>query len=970
LIIQGRYNHCAAFIVLAIAMLAASAGAFTELELNQTLEIPRTQTAVGSRANLEKSIGWGAAEKAMADRYDHSWRVFSWNEQTGTPHLMYGSSPSLGQGLKNQPQWESLGAKVIQDNRAVLKADLRHLQLREISSGAGKTALHYQQTHNGVPVHDAWVKLVFSATGQLVVMGSDYHQEFSLATQPGLDSEAAAAIAQADLPFHRSEMTIAEAPELMILPLSASEGGARPHLVWRVKVRSQSPPGLWISHVDAHDGQIIWRYNDVRFAYSGTTNSDIQPGTYCNGLTTAPMPWLYLDVAGLPLVTTDSAGHWSTVDGGESRSVSSGLEGPYVHVRTNGAGPLAAFTGTALDGVPLPVRFDDSNSQQDERNVFDAVNEVHDFYQLFAPEFEFCHQQMLAEVSIADYCNAYWDGGIHFFQAGGPCVNTGELQDVVFHEYAHGITDAILGSQGYEGCGESNSDIMALLMTNDPVIGRGIVAGDCLSGIRNADNSLVYPDDVIGIPEHTASQVLSGFHWDAMQALRARYGAEQGTLVSARDWHHGRVLLHPLTPPDQVLATFLANDDDGDLTNGSADLDIYSAAALNHGFEPLSGIVITHTPLEDTTDTTAPRLVTASIRSTAAAVDPASVTLYWNLDGGPWQAVPMTHAAGSDYDGWIPAQKSGTVRYYFTAADAIGTTGTHPAAAPTNVHEFQVAWVIYTAEVIGGWQVGAPGDLATSGIWELVNPVGVPGQTEDDYSTSGSHCWITGQYVSGPFDSSDVDGGRTTLLSPVYDLTGAASASIRYWKWFSNDKGPYPYSDPWRVYLSNDAGASWSIAENTTVPTNDWTEVVLDLADYFPEPGQLQVRFEAWDMFYDSLIEAGVDDFAIVADFPATSVDRPQSAAAMSMSQNYPNPFNPSTSIEFNLPRDGVVSLGIFDTRGRLVRTLTEGPWEAGSHTVIWDGRSDRGRALASGVYYYRLRAADKTFSRRMVLLR
>jgi hypothetical protein len=86
--------------------------------------------------------------------------------------------------------------------------------------------------------------------------------------------------------------------------------------------------------------------------------------------------------------------------------------------------------------------------------------------------------------------------------------------------------------------------------------------------------------------------------------------------------------------------------------------------------------------------------------------------------------------------------------------------------------------------------------------------------------------------------------------------------------------------------------------------------------------------------------------------------------------QNYPNPFNPSTNIAFQLPKSEHVELKIFDVNGREVRTLVDENLHAGWHAAIWDGRNDFGRAVASGIYFYRMRAGKFTQIRRMNLLR
>lgn len=85
---------------------------------------------------------------------------------------------------------------------------------------------------------------------------------------------------------------------------------------------------------------------------------------------------------------------------------------------------------------------------------------------------------------------------------------------------------------------------------------------------------------------------------------------------------------------------------------------------------------------------------------------------------------------------------------------------------------------------------------------------------------------------------------------------------------------------------------------------------------------------------------------------------------------NYPNPFNPKTVIGYDLARPCEVTLGVYNLAGQKVRTLLEEEEQPGRHRVIWDGRSDSGQEVASGVYFYRIQAGDFTEAKRMVLLR
>ncbi len=84
-----------------------------------------------------------------------------------------------------------------------------------------------------------------------------------------------------------------------------------------------------------------------------------------------------------------------------------------------------------------------------------------------------------------------------------------------------------------------------------------------------------------------------------------------------------------------------------------------------------------------------------------------------------------------------------------------------------------------------------------------------------------------------------------------------------------------------------------------------------------------------------------------------------------SLSQNYPNPFNAQTVISYSLPTASDVTIDIFDIPGRKIETFTNGMMPAGKHKVIWDATGQ-----SSGIYFYRIKAEDKTEIRKMVLIK
>jgi len=86
--------------------------------------------------------------------------------------------------------------------------------------------------------------------------------------------------------------------------------------------------------------------------------------------------------------------------------------------------------------------------------------------------------------------------------------------------------------------------------------------------------------------------------------------------------------------------------------------------------------------------------------------------------------------------------------------------------------------------------------------------------------------------------------------------------------------------------------------------------------------------------------------------------------------QNAPNPFNPKTTLAYHVPRESEVTIRVYDVAGRSVRTLVDGVVEPGRHAAVWDGTSDSGEAVGSGIYFCTMEAPDFHDSRKMTLLK
>jgi hypothetical protein len=140
--------------------------------------------------------------------------------------------------------------------------------------------------------------------------------------------------------------------------------------------------------------------------------------------------------------------------------------------------------------------------------------------------------------------------------------------------------------------------------------------------------------------------------------------------------------------------------------------------------------------------------------------------------------------------------------------------------------------------------------------------------------------------------------------------------------------------------------------------TNSVTSAILLATDL----DTLEINKINAQMFYDSLMR--------VRDIPTIVQNENQMPLNFSLGDAYPNPFNPSTTIEFQIPKESWVTLKIYDILGKEVTTLINEITSPGKHTVKFDIRAATNRDASSGVYFYRLQAGTYSTTKKLVLLK
>lgn len=251
-----------------------------------------------------------------------------------------------------------------------------------------------------------------------------------------------------------------------------------------------------------------------------------------------------------------------------------------------------------------------------------------------------------------------------------------------------------------------------------------------------------------------------------------------------------------------------------------------------------------------------------------------SAQLHYDAGKG-WTSAPLANLGGGTYRAQLPAMACGLeVPYYVSALASDGTTWTAPSVAAgltylgLSATDRDIA-LSQTMETNQGWTAGIAGDDATTGIWERGDPLGTVAQSEDDHTPAGSECWFTGQGTpGGSVGENDVDGGTTTLLSPVLDLSGLTEPNISYWRWYVNSSVGSPDADDvFLVDVSNDGGSSWTNVETLDPTVHEqmgaWIQTSFRVADYVKPTASVRMRFIASDLNNGSIVEAGIDDFEV-----------------------------------------------------------------------------------------------------------
>lgn len=642
----------------------------------------------------------------------------------------------------------------------------------------------------------------------------------------------------------------------LVLPVGDATSGPRYREVVRVDVESEAPRGRWHVYLDAATGEPVARESRMHSA-SGLVFYNVPERSPMFSRSDRPTPSTEHVVDGISQVS-DAVGFVGF--GGPTANVQPGLSGPFIQILDE-AVPLASSVLVLADGGGVSWNLAGDPFLDAQLTTYAHLAFAKGYVRTLAPDLEWLDGTISATVNIADECNAMSDGdSLFFFQHSDNCENTGRMSDVIYHELGHSVhhQSIIPGVGSFDGAlSEGISDYLAATIVNDSGMARGFFyTAEPLRELNPEGYEYTWPQDNGEI--HDAGRIIGGALWDLRTLLIAKHGYELGVRHTDVIWYEAT--RRAVDMPSMYGAALLADDDDGDLGNGTPNACEINIAFGAHGLYSSTGETGEHVTAEELpeglrvhVDLSLPSFETCPIQATAE--------LEWGPrdGGGPTQTAAML-PAGAGYELVVPPLPPGQVMRYRVKV-SYDTGGER--FVPTNLgdpwfqHWFGAVEPIYCTSFedgsAAGWSFSFP--------WEVSPPLGLGG---DPAEPAGPDPFVLGYDLTDdglypPFTSDGVQSPSIAVPS------GYESVRLHYWRWLTVEDGFFD-----QAYIRADGEAAWANfasdwdGEATTHHRDgQWVFHDVDITPWAAD-GQVSLGFE---LYSDGGLEMGgwaLDELCVV----------------------------------------------------------------------------------------------------------
>ena len=829
-------SRIASISIAAISVLTLSVGTVGATRSTSTASKSSLEVASGPLARSEIAVTWHQVPRSLAPAWSGfkteasgEWETL-WDSDTGVPHRIFGRGIHVPGSIKSPEIAERFAREFLARHIDLLAPGARPDDFIVVSNdldAQGIRSIGMLQHYRGMRVIGGQVSFRFKYD-RMAVIGSEALPYVTspepLATMDeGIASTRAVAWIQSDA--DKAELSGAvDGP--FVLPI-ISTGKVTYHTVLRVPVAAEQPVGSWQVYVDAITGQQIARKQTLLFS-SGTLLYDVpvrHPGATREN---RPAQNVALMVNGQP-VTSDDSGVvvWPETT---PASVVTALSGPHILIENmNGTSSPTPSASKQLTLAPggTTVWSESTEFADAQLTAFVHARVAQDYARRFAPTLPFLDTQLRVIVNRSEVCNAFANGAmktINFFRANKVCQNTGRIADVVYHEFGHLVhSESIIEGVGaFDGAfSEGLSDFLAVSITGDPGMGRGFFLSEDLAEepLRHLDpdgSENRWPQDIGEI--HFTGLIFGSAMWDLRKELIVELGEAAG-IARAEELYYAAVK-RASSIPATYAEILLADDDDGDLSNGTPhECKINQIFGAKHGLRDLFADFVpigVQEPASDNYNIDFGLRGLAVSRCLTDAV--VSANLQWGLrsanNGTPNNIAMQASVAGSEqiFSAKVPKQASGeTVRYKVVIKLVDGGSWSFPSNLAEPFYEFYVGDVkpLYcttfdTDPFAEGWTsaitAGEPGNndwkwgMLTSGTGRVDPPAPfsgdyVLGNSLGDDVRMGIYPNMTKSYVQMPSIDISVEGNK------IY-----SDVRLQYRRWLTVEDAEF---DKATIYANN-----------------------------------------------------------------------------------------------------------------------------------------------------------------------
>jgi len=755
-------------------------------------EGPVVAAQTGGR--LHRTLDWQQAPR-LAQAGLPGWNAV-YDHDTDVPLRMWGKTAPLAGSVADAAIAESHARNFLAAHVATLAPGASvndFTPLANIVSNGVRTVT-FQQTARGLRVLGGAVSFAYKAD-RLIMVGSTAMPNIGIVlpsqtiARTHLADKAAEWLARDN---HRvvqdlAPSLVAQDAERVIIPIVRPKIGPRTSIEYKVAaqlaVKSMTGPGRWDVFMDAHDASPILRRSTLSYA-SGRVLFDVPVRRPFGERRELGAAFASHTVDGaVAMSTNDGTVTWA---GDASATIAPALVGPFVRL-VQETGSIAETSLALAPNATVTWSLAGSETGDAQLTTFLHTNLVKDFVKTrLDATLPWLDDTIEAFVNENDTCNAYSTGDdIHFFKADLQCENTGRLPDVVYHEFGHSLhrQSIIPGAGGFDGAlSEGLGDILSMAITNDFGLGRGFFFTDApLRDLNPEGREKRWPDDVSG-QVHDDGEIIGGTMWDLKVALRAKLGDEAGDTAWLQIFYG--IMRRSVDIPSSYVEALVADDDDGDLTNGTPNLCTIQEQFGRHGLADPSVTIGLAPPVREGWNVA---MTVGAGSSECPGATVASIAVDWKVRGGAGGKIDLVNAA-TQWTGAIPTQGTGAVvEYKVTAKLSDGSSVSYPNNPGDPFYQFYVGDVqtLWCTDFEAGADEWTTGSLPTNRIdWEVGPPMALAGDPAAAFS--GTNVFGNDLSVDGAYRR------RTEVFaeSPEIDLAGnTANVHLQYRRWLGVEDG-------------------------------------------------------------------------------------------------------------------------------------------------------------------------------------